>query len=115
MKTVRVVAVSLFASAAIMAGLAATFFKAWISLSSAHAFIVAAQAIAPGLDAQTAMGMTALAVLLLASLGVGLMFGALVYEPLDAALSGFVRRAVFKLTPPASAASSSAASIAARR
>ena len=41
MRTVRVVAVSLFASAAIMAAAAATFYKTWIALSSAHAFIAA--------------------------------------------------------------------------
>ena len=64
-------------------------------------FIAAAQTIAPSLDAQTAMGMTAFAVLLLASLGLGLTFGALVYEPLDAALSAFSQRMTAKLFQPA--------------
>ncbi len=112
MRTVRVVAVSLFASAAIMAAAAATFYKTWIALSSAHAFIAAAQTIAPSLDAHTAMGMTAFAVLLLASLGLGLTFGALVYEPLDAALSAFSQRMTAKLFPPTcSATASTSASI----
>ena len=115
MRTVRVVAVSLFASAAIMAASAAAFYKTWIALSSAHAFIAAAHTIAPSLDAQTAMGMTAFAVLLLASLGLGLTFGALVYEPLDAALSAFSQRMTARLFPLASSAIASTAASIGRR
>jgi hypothetical protein len=90
MKAIRVVAAGLLASAVLMSQLATPFFKSWTS-SSVNAFVNALNTLSPGILSVTGMGATAVIVLLLFSLGLGLFLSTTLYSPLDDYLVGWAQ------------------------
>ena len=99
MKPIRVIAVGLFASAAIMSHLSVDFFREWMTSAPANSFILAMKSLAPQLASGTGMGATAVIVLTFASAGLGLLLSAVLYSPIDDMLAGlFMGRIVTSAT-----------------
>jgi hypothetical protein len=91
MKVIRVVGVGLLASAWIMSQLSLDFFRAWMSASAVNSFILAMKSLSPPAFDGTGMGATAVIVLALTSLGLGLLASAVLYSPLDDVLASVLR------------------------
>ena len=91
MKAIRVVAVGLFAAAVIMSQLSIDFFREWMSSAPINSFVLAMKAISPQAVAGTGMGATAVIVLALASVGLGLLASAVLYSPIDGVLAALFR------------------------
>ena len=91
MKVIRVVAVGLLAAAVIMSHLSIDFFREWMASAPINSFVLALKAISPQAVAGTGMGATAVIVLALASIGMGLLASAVLYSPIDDALAAIFR------------------------
>jgi len=90
MRTLRILAVSFICAAVVMTLAVGEFFRFWTRSTAAHDFIAATEAISPAMLSATGMGLVGLVVFALASIGLGLLFGALIYEPIDRELCRLV-------------------------
>jgi hypothetical protein len=90
-KAIRVVGVGLLVSALIMSQVSIGFFREWTESTALHAFVLALNSMAPGVVSGTGMGVTAVIVLTLASVGLGMLASAIFYSALEDMLIGLVR------------------------